>query len=70
MGNQGQQGQRKDQGNQPHTPTGTSGRQSGDIHPGGNDASTPRPNDQNVRGNRLHLDEDEESGLGNRTTNR
>jgi len=69
MGNQGQQGQRNDQGNQSHTPTGTSGRQSGDIHPGRTDANTTKPNDP-VRGNRLHLDDEEDSGLGNRTTNR
>jgi len=79
MANQGNQGQHgnQDQPNNPSTgnrerqgnigqpsdinnPTGTSGRKGGTADTGIGDTSTRRNN----------RDEDEESGLGNRTTNR
>ena len=69
MANQGNQRQQpKDQPTDPHKPTGTSGRQSGNDM---GDNSDLRRNDQTTGGGgRRTPDEDEESGLGNRTTNR
>lgn len=65
MPNKGTKGKRDSDGT---TPTGTSGRQ-----PGGNDGAkessnegTPPPANENIR--RRKIEEDEDSGLGNRNT--
>ena len=63
QGNRDRQGSAGQTGHDPANPTGASGRQSG-APQGQNDATHPparRP---------VHSDDDEESGLGNRITNR
>ena len=69
MGNPGHQHQQRNQ----QTPTGTSGRQSGDTNSGSSDNNAARRPEQSGSiggGSRVNRDDDEESGLGNRTTNR
>ena len=52
-------------------PTGTSGRQSGDINTGSSDNNDARRGDTaQPNRSRMNRDEDEDSPLGNRTTNR
>jgi hypothetical protein len=64
MANQGRQ-------DNPHQPTGTSGRKGGDVNPGINDENDARRGDPaTTNRGRNTFDEDEDSGLGNRTTNR
>jgi hypothetical protein len=63
MGNPAQQSQK----GSPQQPTGTSGRQGGDLHTGtDNDSRHADP----APARRPRVDEDEDSPLGNRTTNR
>ena len=61
MANQGK-GSRDDQ-----KPTGTSGRQSGDMNTGRTDNNDARRGDTTTSPRRVHHDEDEGPGLGNRT---
>lgn len=65
MPNKGKEGNRESDGT---TPTGTSGRRPGgnDGAPEGSNETTPPPANENSR--RRNIEEDEDSGLGNRTT--